>query len=99
MGCNAFADQRTVFLIGSTEFANIVLTPNLPCFCANCVGAVYVYSDIDSPCGYAGYQHGGINTFQIIVDQNSLCLNSVVLYLYYVEGTAYITRHQASRHC
>jgi hypothetical protein len=84
-GCDIFSPLApTVFLkIGSNVFANADLPSNLPCYCANCVGTFTISANSAGNCGYAGYQHGSINYFQILVGENSICLNSIQLYLNY----------------
>ena len=72
--------------IGQTVFASRSLSPNLPCFCANCVQSEAVLSNIDSSCGLPGFLHGAVNLFQIIVEDNSLCLNRIELYFNYSVG-------------
>lgn len=87
IACDVFSPGPTVFLkIGQTVFASKALTPNLPCFCANCVQSETVLSNMDESCGLPGFLHGSINPFQIIVEENSLCLNRIELYFNYTVG-------------
>eukprot|EP00026_Physarum_polycephalum_P003425 Phypoly_transcript_03436.p1 GENE.Phypoly_transcript_03436~~Phypoly_transcript_03436.p1 ORF type:complete len:687 (+),score=66.03 Phypoly_transcript_03436:188-2248(+) len=84
IACDVFSPGPQVFLkIGPTVFASKELTPNLPCFCANCVQSETVLSSTDFSCGVPGYLHGAINPFQIIVEENSLCLSRIELYFNY----------------
>lgn len=79
--CDNFSLQETLLLqLGRSVFATPVVTANIPCFCANCVTAVTVSSSPFTTCDYPGFNHGGMNTFQVLVGgSNSLCLSRVVL--------------------
>lgn len=87
-GCDTFTPQNAhVYLkIGYTVFANSYLTFNLPCFCGNCVSEETIISSSPFCDNNPSYAYGGTNSFQIIVDVNSICLSEVLLVFTYTLG-------------
>lgn len=64
-----------------------MLTSNLPCFSANCVGQYNISSTTSC---FSNYAYGQINPFQIILTANQICLSKIVLVFTYSTATPFL---------
>lgn len=88
-GCDTFGPPPQVTLkIGAIVFTDLSDLSFSQCICRNCAAVVTLNASI-TYCDFPEYTHGGINSLQVLVSGNTVCLSSVVLVFDYVEAVPF----------